>query len=161
MKNEKGLTYTKLLVIVVILIIGSIVAYKISNKIILNQKLNNIKTDMLLIQGKSKLISDDVAIKKEGAELIGISISENMEEEHIKHILEKQIIWAEDADFNGYYLLSKENLNQMELSDINIDEDNEVIVNYATGEVIYTKEFVDKDGKIYHKLSELQDVKTK
>ena len=159
MRDEKGITFVNLalvIAIVIVIVIGIVVTAK---KKVENVGLIDLKTDMLLIQGKIKLLNDNVLIKKEGAELIGTNMSENSENESVKAILDKKVISSEEDDYNGYYMLSQEDLEKLELAeDISMEEDNEIVVNYATGEVIYLKGYEDKEGKIFYRLSEIKNL---
>lgn len=159
MKSERGITFLNLTIVIGIVIVVVMGITAIAKRKVKNVGLVDLKTDMLLIQGKIKLLNDNVIIKKEGAELVGTNMSENPDNEETKEILENNIVSVEDANYNGYYILSQEDLEKLELAEeINLTEENKIVVNYATGEVIYTKGYKDKEGKIYYRLSEIMDL---
>ena len=114
----------------------------------------NYETDMLLIQGKIKVISQESTIQKNEELLKGKKLSENLENEEIKKLLQNKIISEEESDFTKYYILEKTDLEELGLSSIELTE-GYYIVNYETYEVIYTSG-VKIDNNYYYKLSELQ-----
>ena len=114
----------------------------------------NYETDMLLIQGKIKVISQESTIQKNEELLQGKKLSENLENEEIKKLLQNKIISEEESDFTKYYILEKTDLEELGLSSIELTE-GYYIVNYETYEVIYTSG-VKIDNNYYYKLSELQ-----
>ena len=114
----------------------------------------NYETDMLLIQGKIKVISQESTIQKKEEILQGKKLSENLEDEEIKKLLQNNIISTEESDFTKYYILEKTDLEELGLSSIELTE-GYYIVNYETYEVIYSSG-VKIDNNNYYKLSELQ-----
>jgi len=154
MKSQKGMGHLMLIVciIIIILAIGSILYFakeKTEEEIV-----QTYKTDMLLIQGKIKVLSQESTIQKNEEILKGRKIEDCLEDAEIKTLLEKQIISQEEADFSKYYVLEKANLEEMGLNNIQLKE-GYYIVNYDTDEIIYAKGIKIGD-KIYYKLSELK-----
>lgn len=157
MKNEKGMTYIMLLVVIVLIIIGIVgITYFVQKKYEESQ-VENIRTDMLLIQGKIRVLSEKTTAKKEDATLQGRKVSENKEEEKVKQLLDKQIITEQEEHFEDYYILEEQQLKDMGLDTIILQEGNYFIVNYKTDEVITTKP-VKVNKEEYYKLSQLKEV---
>lgn len=154
MKNQRGMGHLMLIlwIVVIILAIGSIL-YLAKEKVE-EETIQTYETDMLLIQGKTKVLSQEATIQKKDELLKGRKIEESLEEEEIKNLLEKQIISQEEPDFSKYYILEKANLEEMGLDTIQLKE-GYYIVNYDTDEIIYAKGIKVGD-KIYYKLSELK-----
>ena len=117
-----------------------------------------IKTNMLAIQGKAKIIAEEEkALKKE---LAGIKISDKKEEENIKKLLEQQNITIDEN--SKYYVLDKENLKEIGLGNIELESDQYYIVNYDNLEILYTKGVQIGDNILYklsdfNKLNEEKD----
>ena len=154
MKNQKGMGHLMLILCIVIMIlaIGSILYF--AKEKVDEETIQTYETDMLLIQGKVKVLSQESTIQKKEELLKGRKIEECLEEVEIKTLLEKQIISQEEADFSKYYVLEKANLEEMGLNNIQLKE-GYYIVNYDTDEIIYAKGIKIGD-KIYYKLSELK-----
>ncbi len=154
MKSQNGMGHLATIICIIIIfstIFGFIFYAK--NKFEQENK-QNYETDMLLIQGKIKVISQEVAIKKTEELIKGKKLEENLENEEIMKLIEKDIISQEDTDFSKYYYLEKNDLDEIGLPNIKL-ESGYYIVNYETYEVIYSKGIEIKDN-IYYKLSELQ-----
>lgn len=154
LKEQKGMGHlATFFCIIIIIAIITICIYYIKNMIQKENK-KNYETDMLLIQGKIKVISQESTIQKNEELLQGKKLSENLENEEIKKLLQNKIISEEESDFTKYYILEKTDLEELGLSSIELTE-GYYIVNYETYEVIYTSG-VKIDNNYYYKLSELQ-----
>ncbi len=149
MRGENGLTYIGtifLIVIIVLFIFVSVHFVKLQYK---NEENETIITEMLAIQGKAKIIAEEEkALKKE---LIGIKISEKLEEENIKKLLENKIIIIEEN--SKYYVLDEENLKTMGVYNTKLEPNQYYIIDYNNLEVIYTKG-VQTGDNIWYKLSD-------
>ena len=88
MKKENGLTHMTTIFLVIIILVLILVAVRFVELQYKNEESETIKTNMLAIQGKAKIIAEEEkALKKE---LAGIKISDKKEEENIKKLLEQQ-----------------------------------------------------------------------
>lgn len=154
MKNQKGMGHLMLIlcIVIIVLAIGSILYF--AKEKVEEEVIKTYETDMLLIQGKTKVLSQESTIEKKEELLKGRKIEECLEEEEIKNLLEKQIISQEEPEFSKYYILEKANLEEMGLANIQLKEGC-YVVNYDTDEIIYAKGIKVGD-KIYYKLSELK-----
>ena len=140
-QRHKGL-YTQILVLILVAVRFVELQYK-------NEESETIKTNMLAIQGKAKIIAEEEkALKKE---LAGIKISDKKEEENIKKLLEQQNITIDEN--SKYYVLDKENLKEIGLGNIELELDQYYIVNYDNLEILYTKGVQIGDTVLY-KLSD-------
>ncbi len=155
MKEEKGLTYIGmvfLIILIAILVFGAIYFFRIEQW---KADLENVKTDMLLIQAKIKNVSNEQTLEKKDDVLVGTKIS-NMEDNNtIKEFLEKDIIDIKSKK-NNYYVLDQEDLGELEIDQVQLEDNNLCIVDYETNEVIYTSGFQHTDGNIYYKLSDIE-----
>lgn len=157
MKNEKGMTYIMLLIVIVLIILVIVgVTYFVQKKY-QEESVEDIRTDMLLIQGKIKVLAEKNTAKKEDATLQGRKVSDNKEDEKIKILLEKQVITEQEEHFADYYILEEQQLKDMGLENIKIKDDNYFIVNYKTDEVITTKP-IEINHEEYYKLSQLKEI---
>ena len=155
MKNQKGMGHiTTILSIMIIslLVVGILYYTKTKAQ---SEKVKNYETDMLLIQGKVKILSQESAIQKNEELLKGRKVSENLEDKEIVQLLENNVISQDEESFSNYYILEKENLNEMGLNSVELNE-GYYIVNYKTYEIIYSKG-VNIEENTFYKLSELQE----
>lgn len=155
MKNQKGMGHLMLIlcIIIILLAMGTILYF--AKEKVEEETIQTYETDMLLIQGKTKVLSQEATIEKKEELLKGRKIEECLEEEEIKNLLEKQILLQEEPSFSKYYILEKANLEEMGLGNIQLKE-GYFIVNYDTDEIIYAKGIKVGD-KTYYKLSELKE----
>lgn len=146
-REQKGITLTMLVItIIVLIIITSITIYTGSN-LIDRTNLQNLNTNMLLIQAKVKTIGEDAKFNKNDAQILGQKVSEITDNQPVLKLVDENIIDTPDT----YYLLSQEDLNNMGLEKIKIEEG--FVVSYDTQEIIYVKGF-ETNNSIYYKLSD-------
>ena len=115
----------------------------------MNEEVETVKTNMLLIQGKAKIIFEEKNALD--SELKGINASEIKEDENIKKIID--IGMVSDDDINNWYILNEDSLNEIGLDYI-YSEDGTYIVNYSKQDVIYVLGSNSEEKTIY-KLSDL------
>lgn len=159
MKNQKGMGLISLIVciaIIALLVVGIILFTKKEAR---EEKVELYVTDMLVLQGKVKVIASTNAIKDEDL-LKGRKVEECMEEENIQKLLQNEVIAQDEEHFSDYYIIDKETLNEMDIlqtgSSIDL-KDAYFVVNYETSEIIYSKGLVVNEV-FYYKLSDLQQL---
>lgn len=137
--------FTGLLVIFMIFATGTILKryIKINNV----QKDRNVRADMLLIQGVAKVKKSRFNVSKKNEELVGVKVSDKLEDPIIKKFISDLQIPAED--YSKYYILYDDDLKKLDLEIRNADN-SLYVVNYDTGEVYITKAY---NGK--YRLSEI------
>ena len=156
MKNEKGMTYLTLLIILVILAVVIVAIVFFIKGEYQQETIENRKTDLLLVQGKVTMLEEMVVDKREGAAYIGKKVVDNKENEQIKTLLEKGIIAENEENFDSYYLLEKEDLDALGLSQLELKEGEVYVVNYKTGEVMMTVP-VTIENTEYYTLSSIRE----
>ncbi len=156
MKNEKGMTYLTLLIILVILAVVIVAIVFFIKGEYQQETIENRKTDLLLVQGKVTMLEEMVVAKREGAAYIGKKVVDNKENEQIKTLLEKGIIAENEENFDSYYLLEKEDLDALGLSQLELKEGEVYVVNYKTGEVMMTVP-VTIENTEYYTLSSIRE----
>lgn len=153
MKSEKGMSYIMMLLCIIVIIAfiwGMVYFTQMKYE---EEKIETLKTNLLTIQSKVRIVSQEVTIKKEGVNYIGKKLSENLEEESIKRLIDENIIISEDGEYTAYYILEREEINELGLEESEIQR---VIVNYSTCEIIYPEGFYI-DEEIYYKLSDFKN----
>lgn len=154
MKKKKSLvvTYIKIFIVIAIIAVGIYFAIKFFNKEYNSEEYETIKTDMLLIQGQTEVLSRKVEIEDDDAEYIGTKLKEKEVDDNIQNLIDKKIIDL-DSDDSNYYCLDNSNLVELGL---NIKTDNYFIVDYKQNDVIYIDGIEDSEGNIVYKLSDMK-----
>lgn len=137
--------FTAVLVVFMIFAIGAI--FKRYKKIDNVQKDRNVRADMLLIQGVAKVKKSRFNVSKKSEELVGVKLSDRLDDVIIRKFIIDLNIPAED--YSKYYILYDEDLKKLELEIKNLDN-SLYIVNYDSGEVYITNPYKGK-----YRLSEI------
>lgn len=137
--------FTAVLVIFMIFATGTIFQryIKINNV----QKDRSVRADMLLIQGVAKVKKSRFNVSKKNEELVGVKVSDKLEDPIIKKFISDLEITSED--YSKYYILYDDDLKKLDLEIRNADN-SLYVVNYDTGEVYITKAYKGK-----YRLSEI------
>ena len=137
--------FTAVLVIFMIFATGTIFQryIKINNV----QKDRSVRADMLLIQGVAKVKKSRFNVSKKNEELVGVKVSDKLEDSIIKKFISDLEIPSED--YSKYYILYDDDLKKLDLEIRNADN-SLYVVNYDTGEVYITKAYKGK-----YRLSEI------
>lgn len=151
MRKEEGLSIIEI-ILALIIIIGLIIAgYTALKNWGENKKIEDIKGNMLLIQGKCKLLKEGKKVNKtEDSTLIGSKISDNRENEIVAEFLNKKIL--DEEKLEEYYFLTDEDLKSLGL-DLKNEANSYYIVNYEENTVFITSGY-NNDENIEYKLSE-------
>lgn len=137
--------FTAVLVVFMIFAVGAI--FKRYKKIDNVQKDRNVRADMLLIQGVAKVKKSRFNVSKKSEELVGVKLSDRLDDAIIRKFIIDLNIPAED--YSKYYILYDEDLKKLELEIKNLDN-SLYIVNYDSGEVYITNPYKGK-----YRLSEI------
>lgn len=154
MKKQKSLvvTYIKIFIVIAIIAVGIYIAIKFFNKEYSSEEYETIKTDMLLIQGQTEVLSQKVEIEDDDAEYIGTKLKDKKIDENIQNLIDKKIVDL-DSDDSNYYCLDNSNLEELGL---NIKTDNYFIVDYKKNDVIYIEGVENSEGNTVYKLSDMK-----
>lgn len=137
--------FTAVLVVFMIFAVGAM--FKRYKKIDNVQKDRNVRADMLLIQGVAKVKKSRFNVSKKSEELVGVKLSDRLDDAIIRKFIIDLNIPAED--YSKYYILYDEDLKKLELEIKNLDN-SLYIVNYDSGEVYITNPYKGK-----YRLSEI------
>lgn len=137
--------FTAVLVVFMIFAVGAI--FKRYKKIDNVQKDRNVRADMLLIQGVAKVKKSRFNVSKKSEELVGVKLSDRLDDAIIRKFIIDLNIPAED--YSKYYILYDDDLKKLELEIKNLDN-SLYIVNYDSGEVYITNPYKGK-----YRLSEI------
>lgn len=156
MKKGYFKTYIKTLFFIAIIIVAIVTAIYFLKDEYNDEHFETIKTDMLLLEGKTKLISETVKMKQKDASYMGKKLKDALSEEEIKTLQDNKLIDTSKKE-NNYYVLEKSDLEAWGVEAINIE--GYYIVEYTNNEIIYSKGIEDKEGNKLYKLTEIKNIK--
>lgn len=149
LKNNKGITIIALIITVILMLILIGVGIYYGTDVISKAQLEDIKTDMISIKTKAKIVAEEYNFKDRDT-LLGTKLDQANEyiiTQELKNIL---------ATKDNLYVWTNEDLQNQKLSSINVNNENFYIVYYNledtnSCEVYYSKGYDNK-----YSLSELQ-----
>ena len=154
MRSEKGMSHIVLVIVILVIILIVAGSVYVVNKLIKERKIESLETNMLQIQGKTKILQEEATMEKKDELLEGRKVENNENLQAIQKLLEENIISKDEEHYSKYYIIDELDLEEMKLTNIDI-KDGYFIVNYDTLEVIFT-DGMKIDGNMYYKLSDLE-----
>ena len=150
MKVEKGMGTIAIIISVLIIVGIAIFAYNFAVNTADEQKIEDIRANMLLIQGKCKILQETTKVNNNQDVLKGKKISDMQDDSIISDFINKNII--DSSKLDKYYALSNDDLKSMEL-DIQNEKDSYYVVNYEENSVYITKGYnVGDSEEVIYKL---------
>lgn len=147
MKKQNGMTHIALVFWIIVIIVVAVMAVRLFTNENNKRLLTNMTTDMLLLQGKVKVISQENAMAKEERPLIGEKVADNLEDEKVKKLIDNGVLNTEAEDFDKYYIINGPTLSSLNIYDgLNGEY---YIVNYQSYEIIYTKGIETEEKTLY------------
>ncbi len=151
MQNNKY-KFLKLIIAFIIILVVGIFLFNIGTKKMQERKNDDIKTDMLMIEGKIKSIKAESEISNNQEKYVGTKVSE-ANDTKVNNVMQQ--LQINQDELQNYYILNKESFEKMGLAD-SIKDDDEYIVNYTNSDVIYVKG-IKLNNEIKYKLSDIID----
>lgn len=163
-RKENAITLISLAItVIVILIISSVATYS-GKEIIRKGKLEELRTNMLLIQAKAKEYVEDANFK------MGLAPDETRKEEVRKSVyvdgakLKKVNAQEYGIDNSSVcYKVTKETLNIWGLDKIELKDNEDYLIAFddenATVEIYNTKGFVDDNGDTKNSLTDIEEIR--
>ncbi len=138
MKEEKGLSMIALIFIVLIAAVLVFIGVKHIKTYIEDEKKTDIKTTMLLIQGKITEVGNKHEVDEENNSLVGKKIEsiENETEYNFSDELKSELTKISEHEL---YILSQDDLNNLEVHGIEVNKDEFYIVDYTENDVFYSQ----------------------
>lgn len=149
-KNNKGITLSLLVSMIIIMSIIAGITITISNSIIKDTKAKSIITNMYIVKGKLEVIYEDYEFS--GINLPGTNVDINLLS--IYDITSDGLSINETTD-NLWYRLNSTDLEEMGVDSGMLSNNSEFIVNYSLGEVIFTDGIENSDNEVKYKLSDI------
>lgn len=144
MKVEKGMGTIAIIISVLIIVGIAIFAYNFAVNTADEQKIEDIRANMLLIQGKCKILQETTKVNNNQDVLKGKKISDMQDDSIISDFINKNII--DSSKLDKYYALSNDDLKSMEL-DVQNEENSYYVVNYEENSVYITKGYTIGDSE--------------
>ena len=144
MNKENGMGIIAIIISVLIIVGIAIFAYNFVVNTADEQKIEDIRTNMLLIQGKCKILQETTKVNNNQEGLKGRKLSEIQDDRIISEFLNRNII--DSTNLDKYYALSNDDLTSMEL-DIQNEENSYYVVNYEDNTVYITKGYTVGDSE--------------
>ena len=143
LKNSKGVTLVDLVITIVVILILGASTITTSDMLIRDTKKKTIITNMYLVKSEVEAIYDEYQFSGDSAVLEGQSIANLLAYGITVHEGDLWYMWGETV-----------------LSNLGLDPDmlssgGKYIVNYTTGEILYTKGFREIDGTVKYTLTDL------
>lgn len=163
-RKENAITLISLAItVIVILIISSVATYS-GKEIIRKGKLEELRTNMLLIQAKAKEYVEDANFK------MGLAPDETRKEEvrrsvYVDGAKLKEVNAQEYGIDNSSvcYKVTKETLNIWGLDKIELKDNEDYLIAFddenATVEIYNTKGFVDDNGDTRNSLTDIEEIR--
>ena len=144
MNTEKGMGIIAIIISVLVIVAIAIFAYNFVVNTADEQKIEDIRTNMLLIQGKCKILQETTKVNNNQEGLKGRKLSEIQDDRIISEFLNRNII--DSTNLDKYYALRNDDLTSMEL-DIQNEENSYYVVNYEDNTVYITKGYTVGDSE--------------
>lgn len=146
LKNNKGVTLTVLVVTIIVIIILAGVTISSSDSLIKNTKVKNMVTNMYLIQAKAEALYEEYQFNNTDTD------------NYVGSPTADVTSYGESAGAEDkWYIWDQTTITQLGFDENMLSSGGDFIVNYATGEVIYTKGLKDDDGNVKYTLSKLTE----
>ena len=152
MSKEKGMGLIAIFLVIIIIIGLGFLAYFFIKNSAKENKIVDIEANMLLIQGKCKVLQETSKVNNNTDNLKGRKLSEMGEDSIISEFLTKELIPGDKLD--KYYALSNDDLSTMGL-DIQNEGNSYYIVNYEENTVFITEGYTNTEtNEVVYKLEQ-------
>ncbi len=154
--KEYIVPYIKSAIALIIIIIIILIGVHLLKNGYEKEKIETIKTDMLSISAKIKMLQEQKIMKEKDAKYIGTKATDMEEDEEVKKLIDNKTIDLK-AKKHTYYVINKDQLQELELPEVEL-ETGYYIVDYETAEVIYTNGVTDNNGNVWYTLSDIENI---
>lgn len=163
-KYEKGITLIALIVTIIVIIILAGITINVGTKTIQKAKLENLKTNMLLLQGKLKTYVEDAKFQSVTS-IDNYKYEEGEDESKFGTKVEENTTIGDKAkkagitDFTDCYYFTNDQLENMGLKDIQESEGDYIVkydINNISVDIYYTLGYTHTDGKTYYKITDIE-----
>lgn len=154
MKSESGKGTIKWILIICLIAVVVFLLGKYVMGIYKREKVKNFQADLLLVQAKVEGVKGKYTLNKEENPLKGVKVSERTEEYDLNDFIQQGVL--KEEEYEKYYILNDNCLNEMELQSLVGKYKGYFIVNYDDFEVIYTEGYENENGLWCYKVSDMK-----
>ena len=151
-KNNKGITIIALIVTIIIMMILASVTIEFGTGEIQRAKLEDIKTTMLLIKGRAKIVAE----KESFGESYDNTGMVKLADATSYNISNLQNIFNSLGDTSNLYIWEQTAMDNNNI-DVEITTQDFFVVDYSTGEVYYSLGYT-YEGNTYYSLTDMQNI---
>ncbi|MCL2342216.1 MAG: hypothetical protein FWC53_04170 [Firmicutes bacterium] len=159
MKGNRGITIVALIITIVLMLILAGVIITIGSNVINRSQFEDIKTNMLTIQGKALTIGEKNSFDPANNPLLGTQIDKQAYTAN-GYTLPNELINAlksKDSDAAAvYYIWGSTELNNQGLTAISLGSNAFYVVDYNSNDVFYSAG-AGVDGQKYYSLADIKD----
>lgn len=162
LKNNKGITLSILVITIIVILILSSIAITSADSVLTHVRIQNLTTNMLLLRSKIESLNDEYEFNETSPEnYVGIEVAG----EENKNNLNGYGITIHPDD--KWYILNRDDLKEIGLEEdmlkdveekegvVKEQQPERFIVNYSSGEIIYTTGMSDENNEKVYTLSQL------
>ncbi len=154
MVREEGKSSIKLVLVIAVIVFVIVLGVRYTMDLIQKEKVKNLQADMLIVKTKVETLKGKHTLNQEENPLRGYQLTQLPENINITEFLAKNVITQEE--YEKYYLLDSESLQQMELQDLVDKYKGYFIVNYDDFEVVFSEGYENENGLWCYKISDLE-----
>ena len=154
MVREEGKSSIKLVLVIAVIVFVIVLGVRYTMDLIQKEKVKNLQADMLIVKTKVETLKGKHTLNQEENPLRGYQLTQLPENINITEFLAKNVITQEE--YEKYYLLDSESLQQMELQDLVDKYKGYFIVNYDDFEVVFSEGYENENGLWGYKISDLE-----
>ena len=151
-ENNRGITIIALIVTIIIMIILASVTIEFGTGEIQRAKLEDIKTTMLLIKGRAKIVAE----KESFGESYDNTGMVKLADATSYNISNLQNIFNSLGDTSNLYIWEQTAMDNNNI-DVEITTEDFFVVDYSTGEVYYSLGYT-YEGNTYYSLTDMQNI---
>lgn len=151
-ENNKGITIIALIVTIIIMMILASVTIEFGTGEIQRAKLEDIKTTMLLIKGRAKIVAE----KESFGESYDNTGMVKLADATSYNISNLQNIFNSLGDTSNLYIWEQTAMDNNNI-DVEITTQDFFVVDYSTGEVYYSLGYT-YEGNTYYSLTDMQNI---
>lgn len=151
-KNDSAIALTTLAITIAVILIITGITIESSN-IIEKARIQNLASNMILIQTKVKIINERVAFNGDTSIYVGLKLKDQANKASIAN----GALTSSELESDSLYVYDRATLNSIGLESIKLGQNEVFIVNYDTCEVIWPKGQKNEDGVKVHRLTEIME----
>lgn len=144
LKNNKGVTLIMLVITIIVIVILGATTITASDALLKEIKAKNVTTNMILIKAKAEALYEEYSFNGiDESDYVGMKVTD--------------VSKYGAENIGKWYRWAKSDLTDLGFDENMLKDGGDFIVNYETGEVIYTLGIKDTTGTKKYTLTELKD----